>query len=107
MSNDKVTKLLNFFHRYTVTVQSHLWNFTVFKYNIIPNFSKINIPNISPASKFMQHKAYILRLKYEIKYLYIKKHLNQHLLKLHLLLANSQGHLYQHQRWNDAELLKQ
>ena len=42
----------------------------------------------------MQHKASILRLKNEIKYLYIKQqHLNQQLLKLHLLLANSQSHL--------------
>jgi len=56
----------------------------------------------------MQHKASIVRLKNEIKYLYIKQqHLNQQLLKLHLLLATSQSHLYQHQRWNEAELLKQ
>jgi len=40
--------------------------------------------------------------------LYIKQQrLNQQLLKLHLLLANSQSHLYQHQRWNETELLKQ
>jgi hypothetical protein len=56
----------------------------------------------------MQHKASILRLKNEIKYLYIKQqYLKQQLLKLHLLLANSQSHLHQHQKWNEAELLKQ
>ena len=38
----------------------------------------------------MQHKASILRLKDEIKYLYIKKRrFNTQLLKLHLLVANS------------------
>ena len=58
--------------------------------NIIPKFFKIYVPNTSSTSKFTQHKAYILRLQNEIKYLlYIKKHLNQQLLKLHLHLANS------------------
>ena len=45
----------------------------MFRNNIIPKFAEINIPNSSPASKFTQHKAYILRLNYEIKYFYITK----------------------------------
>jgi hypothetical protein len=58
--------------------------------NIIPNFTKIKIPNTSPASKFTQYKASITRVKDEIKYLYIKKQqLNKQLLHLHLNLANS------------------
>jgi hypothetical protein len=32
----------------------------------------IKIPNISPASKFTQQKATTIRVKDEIKYLYIK-----------------------------------
>jgi hypothetical protein len=52
--------------------------------------SKSNIPNIFPASKFTQQKATTLKLKDEIKFLYIKKeNLNQQLLQLHPLLANS------------------
>jgi hypothetical protein len=48
LSNDIVTELLSLFHRYTGTVQSQLWNYIVLKYNIIPKFAKITIPNISP-----------------------------------------------------------
>jgi hypothetical protein len=35
--------------------------------NIIPNFTKIKVPNTSPASKFIQHKLSITRIKDEIK----------------------------------------
>ena len=41
--------------------------------NIIPNFDMIKIPKVSPASKFTQQKASTIRIKVEIKYLYIKK----------------------------------
>ena len=47
-------------------------------------------PKHLPASKFIQQKATTLRLKDYNKFLYIKKqNLNQQLLQLHLLLANS------------------
>ena len=56
--------------------------------NIIPNFAKIKIPNISPSSKFTQHKASITRIKNKIKYIDIKKQqLNKQLLYLRLNLA--------------------
>ena len=60
------------------------------KKNIISNFDMTKIPNVSPASKFTQQKASSIRIKVEIKYLYIKKTIkNQHLLQLCLALPNS------------------
>jgi hypothetical protein len=41
--------------------------------NLIPNYEMIKIPNTSPASKFTQQKASIIRIKGEIKYLYTEK----------------------------------
>jgi hypothetical protein len=46
--------------------------------NITPSYAKLKIPKTSPAAKNTQHKAQILRIKEEIKFLYCKKnHLNQ------------------------------
>ena len=36
--------------------------------HLTPNYAMIKIPNTYPASKFTQHKAYTLGIKYEIKY---------------------------------------
>jgi len=40
--------------------------------NIIPNFAKINISNISPASQYTRPKVSTISVKEEMKYLYIK-----------------------------------
>ena len=40
---------------------------------LIPNFAKIKIPISSPAAKSTQRKTQNLRIKDEIKYLYMKK----------------------------------
>ena len=61
--------------------------------NVISNFTKINIRNTSPASKFTQRKTSITKLNDEIKYLYIKKQQLNHVLQLHLTLANSWNNL--------------
>jgi len=52
------------------------------KSNLIPNYARIKIPNISPAFKFTQQKAVSVTIKDEIKYLYTKKQLNQQLLQV-------------------------
>jgi len=41
-----------------------------------PNYTKIRIPYTSPASRFTNQKITILRIKYEIKFLYMKKKTN-------------------------------
>jgi hypothetical protein len=57
---------------------------------LIPNFAKIRIPISSPAGKSTQRKTQNLRIKDEIKYLYMKKQqLNHRLPYLHLSLANT------------------
>jgi hypothetical protein len=59
---------------------------------LLPSSAKIKVPYNSPAAKFTQHKAQILRIKDELKYLHIKKkQLNHRLYHLHLLLANTWG----------------
>jgi len=64
---------------------------------LIPNYAKIKIPNTSPAARFTQRKTRNLRMKDEIKYLYIKKQqLNRQLYHLHLSLANTWGNTWQY-----------
>jgi hypothetical protein len=41
--------------------------------NITPSYAKLKIPRTSPAARFTQHKAQILRVKDEIKFLHRKK----------------------------------
>jgi len=43
------------------------------KQTLTPNYSKIKIPNTSPASRFTKQKIVKLRIKDEIKFLYLKK----------------------------------
>ena len=43
------------------------------KQNLTPNYTKIKIPNVSPASILTKHKIVKLRIKDEIKFLYMKK----------------------------------
>jgi hypothetical protein len=42
------------------------------KQNLTPNYSKIKIPNTSPASRFTKQKTLKLWIKDEIKFLYVK-----------------------------------
>jgi hypothetical protein len=44
--------------------------------NLPPNYSKIKIPNTSLTSRFTKQKIVKLRIKDEIKFLYIKKNIN-------------------------------
>jgi len=66
---------------------------------LIPNFARIKIPNNSPAAKSTLRKAQTLRIKEEIKYLYMKKQqLNRRLCYLHLSMANTWGNTWQYIR---------
>ena len=57
----------------------------------------MKVPNTSPAAKFTQRKTQILRIKDELKYLYMEKQqLNTKLYQLNLLLANTWGNSWQH-----------
>ena len=65
------------------------------KYNLIPNYSRINIPHTSPASTYNQRKIYKMRTKDEINFLYTKKaNLNKTLFQTHLNLANEWGNAW-------------
>ena len=57
---------------------------------LTPNYVRIKVPNTTPAFKY-KHKVPNIRIKDDIKYLYIKtQHLkNQQIYHLHLTLANS------------------
>jgi hypothetical protein len=53
--------------------------------NVIPNYVKIKILYISPATSITQKKVQTIRIKDEIKFLYMKKEkLNNDLYKMHL-----------------------
>ena len=58
--------------------------------SLTPTYAKIKVANTSPAAKFTQQKTQILRIKYEIRFLYKKKlQLNKQLYQAHLLAANT------------------
>ena len=58
---------------------------------------KSESPKHLPAAKFTQPKTQILRIKDELKYLYMEKQqLNTKLYQLNLLLANTGGNSWQH-----------
>ncbi|XP_049828734.1 uncharacterized protein LOC126267492 [Schistocerca gregaria] len=86
-------KLFNKFKK--TTVKLHQTNLNL-KYNkicsannIIPNYIKINVNNMSPAAQRAKRTAETAWLKYEISSLYSKKQeLNVSLYKLHLELGN-------------------
>ena len=62
------------------------------KKHLIPNYAKVKVPNTSPAAKFTLHKAQLMRVKDELKFLHVKKQwLNHQIYKIHLLLANTWG----------------
>jgi hypothetical protein len=53
--------------------------------NVIPNYAKIKILYISPATNITQKNVQTIRRKEEIKFLYMKKEkLNDDLYKMHL-----------------------
>jgi hypothetical protein len=69
----------------------------VVKKRLVPNYTKIKIPNNSPSAKFTQRKTQNLRIEDEIKYLYRKKQqLNHRLYYFHLPLANTWGNTWQY-----------
>ena len=71
------------------------------------NFAKIKIPISSPAAKSTQRKTQGLRIKDEIKYLYMKKQqLNHRLYYLHLSLANTWDNTWQYIQDTIEEKLK-
>ena len=94
----KIIRITNCTHQYQ-NLQRELCNCNANIYfnkkkcarnNISPKSAKIKIPNTSPASKFTQQKANILRSIGEMKFRCIKKqNLNQRRLYLPFLLANS------------------
>ena len=49
------------------------FNCQCLKQNLTPNYTKIKLPNISRATTFITHKIVKLRIKDEIKFLYMKK----------------------------------
>jgi len=66
------------------------FNRTCLTKQLIPEYARIRIPNTSRASKQIQHKISKIRIKDEIKYIYIKiQQLNQQSYHLHLILANT------------------
>jgi len=59
---------------------------------VIPKYAQIKIPYTSPASTVTKKKAQTIRVKEEIKYLYMKKDkLNESLYKTHLQAALEWG----------------
>ena len=59
---------------------------------LTPKFARIKIPNYSPAAKATIVKTQTIRVREEIKFLYIKKQqLNKKLYYLHLNIANAWG----------------
>ena len=67
------------------------------KTKLIPAYAKIKIPNTSPACKYTQHKATIMRTRDEIKFLHSKKQqLNHQIYRLHLFLADTWDNTWQY-----------
>jgi hypothetical protein len=59
---------------------------------LTPNYAKIKIQNSSPSAKHTLRKALTIKIKYELRFLHIKKQqLNHQLFKLHFSLANTWG----------------
>jgi len=61
------------------------------KQNLTPNYTKIKIPNTIPAARSTEHKIVKLRLKDEIKFLYMKKKFNNALYKVYLKAPQEWG----------------
>jgi len=62
------------------------------KQNLTPNYTEIKIPNTTPDATSTKHKIVKLKIKDEIKYLYIKKEkLNNAIYKVHLKAAQEWG----------------
>jgi hypothetical protein len=62
------------------------------KQNLTSNYTKIKIPNTTPAATLTKHKIVKLRIKDEIKYLHMKKEkLNNALYKVHLKATQEWG----------------
>jgi hypothetical protein len=57
--------------------------------NLIPHFANIKTLNTSSASKFTRHKAFTIRIKDEIKYLYIKKVTGSYALFLYVMTGSA------------------
>jgi hypothetical protein len=63
--------------------------------NIIPAYATLEISRTSSAATTIQRKVQTLRIKEEIKFLYLKKeHLNRELYNTHLQAANEWGPTY-------------
>ena len=81
------------------------FNRQCYQKRLVPNYAKIKIPINSPAVKFTQRKTQNLRIKDEIKYLYMKKQqLNHKLYYLHLSLANTWGNTWQYVQYTIEEM---
>jgi len=62
------------------------------KQNLIPNYTKIKIPNTIPAATSKKHKIVKLRIRDKIKFLHMKKeNLNNALYKVHLKATQEWG----------------
>lgn len=86
-------KLYNKFRNTTAklhqTILNIKFNRICLSHNVIPNFIHVNVNSMSPAAQRAKHKAEIIWLKQEIKYLHTKKQeLNVELYKIHLELGN-------------------
>jgi hypothetical protein len=86
--------------RKLLRTNAHIWfNQTCQNRNIIPRYANITQRGTSNATKLTQRQAIKLRIKNEIKYLYIKKqNINNQLYKLHL--KNVQ---FWHTNWTTIE----
>ena len=75
--------------------------------HMIPKYARVKVPNTSSATKFTQHKVYNLRIKYEIKYLQMKKRqLNRQIYHFHVSLANTWGNTWHYIQQTIEEKLK-
>ena len=62
---------------------------------VTPKYAQVRIPNTSPASQNTAHKARIMRIKDELRFLHKKKEtLNKELYKRHLQAAQEWGNLW-------------
>jgi hypothetical protein len=76
---------------------------------LIPTYTKIKVPNTSPAHKYTRQKIPNLRIKDEIKYLHVKKqNLNQKIYHLYVNLANAWDKTWPYiQHTNEEKLQKE
>ena len=64
---------------------------------LTPTHARIKVPNTSPAHLHTKHKASVMRIKDEVRYLHSKKkNLNTHIYDLHLQLADSWSGFWPH-----------